>query len=103
MNLLDFLSKIVSSDSDRVETDSFFSEEITIFNILNGSFRTEDIISIRVDKVNKIVSVDISSEDIARNAEFNLDKQIVPGSYVPLYRVNVTRNNKTLYFKLDEV
>lgn len=103
MNLLDFLSKIVSSDSDRVETDSFFSEEITIFNILNGSFRTEDIISIREDKVNKIVSVDISSEDIARNAEFNLDKQIVPGSYVPLYRVNVTRNNKTLYFKLDEV
>ena len=103
MNLLDFLSKIVSSDSDRVETDSFFSEEITIFNILNGSFRTEDIISIRVDKVSKIVSVDISSEDIARNAEFNLDKQIVPGSYVPLYRVNVTRNNKTLYFKLDEV
>ena len=103
MNLLDFLSKIVSSDSDRVETDSFFSEEITIFNILNGSFRTEDIISIRVDKASKIVSVDISSEDIARNAEFNLDKQIVPGSYVPLYRVNVTRNNKTLYFKLDEV
>ena len=103
MNLLDFLSKIVSSDSDRVETDSFFSEEITIFNILNGSFRTEDIISIRVDKVNKIVSVDISSEDIAKNAEFNLDKQVVPGSYVPLYRVNVTRDNKTLKFTLKEI
>jgi len=103
MNLLDFRSKIISSDSDRINTDSFFSEEVTMFNILNGSFRTEDIESIRVDSVNRNVSVDISSEDIARNAEFNLDKQIVPGSYVPLYRVNVSRENKTLNFTLDEV
>ena len=43
MNLLDFRSKIISSDSDRIETDNFFSEEVTMFNILNGSFRTEDI------------------------------------------------------------
>ena len=55
MNLLDFRSKIISSDSDRIETDSFFSEEVTMFNILNGSFRTEDIESIRVDKINRNV------------------------------------------------
>jgi hypothetical protein len=32
-----------------------------------------------------------------------LDKQVVPGSYVPLYRVNVTRDNKTLNFTLKEI
>ena len=58
MNLLDFRSKIISSDSDRIETDNFFSEEVTMFNILNGSFRTEDIESIRVDKTNRNVSVE---------------------------------------------
>ena len=103
MNLLDFRSKIISSDLDKELTDSFFSEEVTMFNILNGSFRTEDIKSIRVDSENRNVSVDISSEDIARNAEFNLDNQVVPGSYVPLYRVHVSRNNKTLNFTLDEI
>ena len=33
MNLLDFRNRIISSDPNKIETDSFFSEEITIFNI----------------------------------------------------------------------
>ena len=103
MNLLDFRSKIISSDSDRLENDSFFSEEVTMFNILNGSFRTEDIVNIHVSSKNKDFSVNVSSEEIAKHAEDNLDQQIIPGAYYPLYRIMANSEGKTINFKLDKM
>ena len=103
MNLLDFRSKIISSDSDKVENDSFFSEQVTMFNILNGSFRTEDIINIHVNSKNEDFSVNVSSEEIAKHAEDNLDKQVIPGAYYPLYRIQANSEGKTINFKLDRV
>lgn len=103
MNLLDFRSKIISSDSDRLENDSFFSEEVTMFNILNGSFRTEDIVNIHVSSKNKDFSVNVSSEEIAKHAEDNLDQQVIPGAYYPLYRIMANRDGKTINFKLDKM
>ena len=103
MNLLDFRSKIISSDSDKVENDTFFSEEVTMINILNGSFRTSDIVNIHVNSKNKDFSVNVSSEEIAKHAEDNLDKQVIPGAYYPLYRIDASSNGKTINFRLNKM
>ena len=103
MNLLDFRSKIISSDSDKVENDSFFSEEVTMFNILNGSFRTSDIVNIHVNSKNKDFSVNVSSEEIDKHAQDNLDKPDILGAYYPLYRIDVSSNGKTINFRLNKM
>ena len=76
MNLLDFRNRIISSDPNKIETDSFFSEEITIFNILNGFFKDENILSINIDTDKKNVSVEVFSEELAKYAENSLNNQI---------------------------
>ena len=89
MNLLDFRNRIISSDPNKIETDSFFSEEITIFNI---------------DTDKKNVSVEVFSEELAKYAENNLNNQIVPGAYYPLYRIHVENfGNKLIIYLSDDI
>lgn len=89
MNLLEFRNKIISSENNKIENDSFFSEEITIFNILNGIFKNDDILSINIDSAKKFISVEVSSEEMVNHIETRLNNQIVPGAYHPLYRVHI--------------
>lgn len=103
MNLLEFRSKLISSDIDKMRNDSFFSEEVTLFNILNGYFANTDIHNIRENYEKKNFSIDVSSEEIAVLAERNLNNQITPGAYYPLYRIGVARVGNTLKFKLNKV
>lgn len=104
MNLLDFRNRIISSDPNKIETDSFFSEEITIFNILNGFFRDENILSINIDTDKKNVSVEVFSEELAKYAENSLNNQIVPGAYYPLYRIHVENiGNKLIIYLSDDI
>ena len=106
MNLLDF-HKILSSDMNE-NTNSgcdYFSEQVTMFNVLNGTFPDSDILSIKsVKEENKpIFSVKLRTENIAQCAVDNLDGRIVPGAYKPLYKLNVDREKDTLVFKMNEV
>ena len=106
MNLLTFHEKI-SYDSEieeKVHPSRFFSEQVTMFNVLNGTFPEEDIINIRVtQKENPTFAVAVANENIAECAEANLDGQVVPGAYKPLYKLDVTRNANTLFFRMEEV
>lgn len=106
MNLLDFYNKIASDSEDKSARNAkFFSEEVTVYNILNGTFKDEDIKKIKMSPSisSPIFDITLSTENIAYYAEQNLDQQIVPGAYKPLYRLNISRNEKTLTVKLDEV
>lgn len=106
MNLLEFQNKI-SSDKDNNLADvnvNFFSEQVTMYNILNGTFPDKDIVNVHITSEDSpTFAVTLSKESIAENAEQNLDKQIVPGAYRPLYELNVTRNDKTLFFQMKEI
>lgn len=106
MNLLDFHEKISYDQQieNNVHPSRFFSEQITMFNVLNGTFPDEDIINIRVTQTEQpTFAVALANEKIAECAEENLHGQIVPGAYKPLYRLDVTRNDNTLFFRMDEV
>ena len=81
MNLLEFRSKLISSDIDKLRNDSFFSEEVTLFSILNGYFANTDIHNIKENYEKNNFSIDVSSEEIAVLAERNLNNQITPGAY----------------------
>ena len=106
MNLLSFHQQI-SVDQEKennVSPSKFFSEQVTMFNILNGTFPDEDIINIRVTRKDQpTFAITLANEKIAECAEENLDGQIVPGAYKPLYKLDVTRNDNTLFFKMEEV
>lgn len=106
MNLLEFYNKIASDSEDKSARNAkFFSEEVTIYNILNGTFKDGDIQKIKMSPsiAAPIFDITLRTENMAYNAEQNLDQQIVPGAYKPLYRLNITRNKKTITVKLDEV
>lgn len=106
MNLLDFHEKI-SYDrqiENNVNPSRFFSEQITMFNVLNGTFPDEDIINIRVTQTEQpTFAVALANENIAECAEENLHGQVIPGAYKPLYRLDVTRNANTLFFRMEEM
>lgn len=103
MNLLEFRNRIISSENNKVENDSFFSEEITIFNILNGIFKDDNILSININSEKKFISVEVFSEEMAKYAENKLNNQIVPGAYHPLYRIHIEcdRNKFNIYLTDD--
>ena len=105
MNLIDFYNKISSDQDNVLSKTNYFSEEVTMFNILNGMFLDKDILDIKISRsiVRPIFSVTISTEEIAKNAELNIDKQIVPGAFKPLYEININRNSNVLDFILVEV
>ena len=105
MNLLDFHEKL-SSDihSGTKPNHNHFSEQVTMFNVLNGTFPDDDIMNIRpVQGDNPSFSVQLRTESIAEHAVENLDGRIVPGAYKPLYRLDVGREKDTLIFKMNEV
>lgn len=105
MNLLQFHEKISRNDSGTNPT-SFFSEQVTMYNVLNGTFPDEDILNVSISKEedNKpSFAVTLRTDSIAENAENNLDKMIVPGAYRPLYELEVKRSDNTLVFKMNEV
>ena len=106
MNLLTFHEKIsLNKETEaNVNPSRFFSEQVTMFNVLNGTFPEEDIININVIRTDMpTFAVTLDNQRIAECAEANLHGQIVPGAYKPLYRLNVTRNDKTLFFRMEEV
>lgn len=106
MNLLSFHEKISYDEQieEKVNPSKFFSEQVTMFNVLNGTFPDQDIINIRVTRTDHpTFAVTLANEKIAECAEENLDNQIIPGAYKPLYRLNVTRNYNTLFFRMEEV
>lgn len=80
-----------------------FSEEITVFNILNGNcFDREDINDIQVSEDNTF-KIEIRDIDRAINAQQVLDNQIIPGAYKPLYQLSVDRDSNFLIFNLIEI
>jgi len=106
MNLLTFHEKISYDEEieEKTNPSRFFSEQVTMFNVLNGTFPEEDILNIRILQTeNPTFAVSVVNEDIAENAEENLNGQIVPGAYKPLYKLDVTRNSNTLFFRMEEV
>lgn len=106
MNLLAFHEKISYDQQieERVNPSKFFSEQVTVFNVLNGTFPDKDIINIRVVRTDQpTFAVTLANEKIAECAEANLNGQIIPGAYKPLYRLDVTRNDNTLFFMMEEV
>lgn len=106
MNLLTFHDKITfyEKEENSVNPSRFFSETCTLFNVLNGTFPDEDIINIRVtQKEQPTFAVALANENIAECAEENLHGQIVPGAYKPLYKLDVTRNANTLFFRMNEM
>lgn len=106
MNLLTFHEKISYDEEieEKMNPSRFFSEQVTMFNVLNGTFPEEDILGIRVLQTeNPTFAVSLANENIAECAEENLNGQIVPGAYKPLYKLDVTRNSNTLFFRMEEV
>lgn len=106
MNLLDFYNKIASDSEDKsVRNAKFFSEEVTMYNILNGTFKDGDIEKIKMSPsiFSPVFDITLNTETMAYNAEQNLDQQIVPGAYKPLYQLHITRKDKTITVKLNEV
>lgn len=106
MNLLTFQEKISYDQEieEKVNPSKFFSEQVTMFNILNGTFPENDIINISITQLEQpTFAVTLINENVAECAEENLHGQIVPGAYKPLYKLNVTRNSNTLFFKMEEV
>jgi len=106
MNLLTFHEKISYDEEieEKANPSRFFSEQVTMFNVLNGTFPEEDILNIRILQTeNPTFAVSLVNENIAEHAEENLNGQIVPGAYKPLYKLDVTRNSNTLFFRMEEV
>lgn len=106
MNLLTFHEKISYDEEieEKMNPSRFFSEQVTMFNVLNGTFPEEDILNIRILQTEiPTFSVSLVNESIAECAEENLNGQIVPGAYKPLYKLQVTRNSNTLFFRMEEV
>lgn len=100
MNLLEFRDMISSNQNNNYE---IFSEEITMFNILNGNcFDKEDINDIQVKEDNTF-KIEIRDIDRADYAQQMLNNQIIPGAYKPLYQLSVDRDNNFLIFNLIEV
>lgn len=106
MNLLTFHEKISYDEEieEKINPSKFFSEQVTMFNVLNGTFPEEDIININITQTEQpTFAVTLVNEQVAECAEENLHGQIVPGAYKPLYKLDVTRNSNTLFFKMEEV
>ena len=104
MNLVEFYDKISSSDDKIAKNNRLFSEQVTMYNVVNGYFADEDLINIKIiNQEEPTFAITLSTEIIASCAEDNLDQQIVPGAYKPLYRLNVTRNDSTLFVTMNEL
>lgn len=105
MNLIEFTNKI-SSDSKiaAMRHADFFSHEVTAFNIINGTFKDEDIeaISMTPSIHSPEFTVTVNSESVASYAGETLNGRVVPGAYKPLYEISASSNEKTVTFKLKE-
>lgn len=99
MNLLEFHDKI---SSNTYQDYTLFSEEVTIFNILNGIFTNLNTIDISISD-DSIFIITLESEEIAKTTEDILQYKIIPGSYDPMYQVYVNRNINSLYIKLIQI
>lgn len=105
MNLMDFHDKLTfDGHSGTKPGTNLFSEQVTMFNVLNGTFPDDDIINIRANRgSDPSFRVQLRTESIAQHAAENLDGMIVPGAYKPLYKLDVGREKDTLIFKINEV
>ena len=98
MNLIQFNEMM--SYNDKVSSN-LFSQEMTLFNIINGNFKTEEILDIDMNKPSFVVTV--IDEQTAMNVKNRLDGEVVPWSFIPLYQINIQQNKNTLEFELIEV
>ena len=88
MNLLEF-SELVSSQIDNIITDGdLFSKEITMFNILNGTFINTDIRNINIEKDHSF-SVDFKNDNLSHLAEDKFQGQLIPGAFGSIYKIDV--------------
>ena len=99
MNLIDFHDKISSTTEQDYD---LFSEEGTIFNILNGLFTNLNTIDISISD-DSVFVVTLESEVMAKEAEDILQYKIIPGSYDPMYQVFINRNVNSLYINLKQI
>ena len=105
MNLLQFFNEKLSHDGNVAYPPKHFSEQVTMYNVLNGAFPDDDILNVKISDEGDKPKFDVTlrTEAIAENAEQNLDKMIVPGAYKPLYELNVSRQRNVLTFDMNEV
>lgn len=105
MNLLQFFNEKLSREENVAYPPKHFSEQVTMYNVLNGTFPDDDILNVKItnEDDNPRFDVTLRTEAIAENTEQNLDKMIVPGAYKPLYELNVSRNRNVLTFNMNEV
>jgi hypothetical protein len=105
MNLLQFFNEKLSHDGNVAYPPKHFSEQVTMYNVLNGTFPDDDILNVKISDEGDKPKFDVTlrTEAIAENAEQNLDKMIVPGAYKPLYELNVSRQRNVLTFDMNEV
>jgi hypothetical protein len=105
MNLLEFFNEKLSHEGNVSYPPKYFSEQVTMYNVLNGTFPDDDILDVKISNGERSpkFKVALRTEAIAENAEQNLDKMIVPGAYKPLYELNVTRERNVLTFDMNEV
>jgi hypothetical protein len=104
MNLMRFFDEKLSHEDNVANPPAYFSEQVTMYNVLNGTFPDDDILNVKMTGGDKpTFEVSLRTEAIAKSAEQNLDKMIVPGAYKPLYELNVSRNRNVLTFDMNEV
>lgn len=104
MNLMEFHEKLTFDGHTGTQPGSnHFSEQVTMFNVLNGTFPDDDIVNIKaVRGAEPSFSVQLRTESIAAHAVENLDGMVVPGAYKPLYKLDVEREKDTLIFRINE-
>ena len=99
MNLIEFHDKI----SSNTEQDCrLFSQEITIFNIINGLLPDINLVDISIQEDNKFV-LTLTNEDIANRLKDRLEYRIIPGSYDPMYQVLVEQYENSLYINMIKI
>ena len=104
MNLMQYHEKLSRDGTPPEKGNKFFSEQITMFNVLSGRFLDDDIVNVTMHQEDMpTFSVAMSDVEIAEGAEQNLDKMIVPGAYEPFYELNVSRDANVVHFKLKKI
>lgn len=98
MNLIEFNSMISSKYStDKINEESNeFSEEVVVYNILNGNFDSSNIIDITIPSKSKYC-IRMASEELVDIAENKLNSQYVPGSFYPFYQVTIDKKKDNLF------
>ena len=100
MNILDYYSKI--SSTDMKERAGRMPEESVIFELRNGSFTVDNIVSIDINNQN--IRVDFSNQDLSIYANARFNNKVVQGvTNTPYYTIQTTREKNSINIKLTEI